>query len=86
MGVVAGPGGWERPEEGTAGEATVREREGEGPCGGEGRGDRGGGAAILGGAAKEGPGGRGRIGGAGRGRAGGWRWWLFLYNGQVMKT
>lgn len=83
MGVLAGPGGWERPEEGTAGEETVREREGEGPCGGEGRGDEGG--PILGGAAK-GPGGRGRIGGAGRGRAGGRRWWLFLYNGQVMKT
>lgn len=85
MGVVGGPGGWERPEEGTAGEATVREREGEGPCGGEGRGD-GWGGSILGVSAKKGPGGRGRIGGAGRGRAGGGRWWLFLYNGQVMKT
>lgn len=84
-----GPG-WEQSEERTVGEAAVWEggREGEGPrvgpCGGEGKGGEERWSEALGGSAGNGPGGAGRA--AGPGRALRWCWWLFLYNGQVVKT
>lgn len=66
-----GPRGvWERPEEGTAGKATVREGEGEGPCRGEGRGDRGGRGPSLEGLPGRRPGGAGGAAGRGGGAPG----------------
>lgn len=77
---------WEQPEGGTVGEAAVWEggrRRARGWVPAEGKGgeemERG-----PGGSAGNGPGGAG--GAAGQGLAGGWCWWLFLYNGQVVKT